>query len=88
MDDEAFGIDNHNDPIESAGLFEGDIDNVSMDELHKIGESRVRYYFFLMIFNTSKDCRRNVEWPSIYKVKCLILENCLILSISCFIHKQ
>ncbi|XP_023325705.1 zinc metalloproteinase nas-4 [Eurytemora carolleeae] len=39
VDDESFGIDNHKDPIESAGLFEGDIDNVSMDELHEIGDS-------------------------------------------------
>ena len=31
------------DPIESAGLFEGDIDNVSMDDMHQIrsGELRV-----------------------------------------------
>ena len=44
MDDESFGINNHKDPIESAGLFEGDIDNVSMDELHEIGDSaRVRF---------------------------------------------
>ena len=31
------------DPIESAGLFEGDIDNVSMDDMNQIrsGEQRV-----------------------------------------------
>ncbi|XP_023325045.1 uncharacterized protein LOC111698828 [Eurytemora carolleeae] len=36
LGDEFFGKDNHNDPIESAGLFEGDIDNVSMNGLFKI----------------------------------------------------
>ena len=62
MDDESFGIDNHNDPIESAGLFEGDIDNVSMDELHKIGDSaRVRFkYFFIILITEPSFSKCNV----------------------------
>ena len=37
------------DPIESAGLFEGDIDNVSMDDLQSM-ETRVGIMFFFLGF--------------------------------------
>ena len=46
MGDEFFGKDNHNDPIESAGLFEGDIDNVYMNGLFKIKGLKVSANIF------------------------------------------